>query len=123
MPRCPECKAEIKTLWRFVKTELKLVVFIDARGEVQQTEQGHEDERECYICPDCQANLPISDFSQAVGFLRGYSEEKVKEAALDLYGAATELLAEWGENRYLSAAMQKLAKAVYKANPELPGRE
>ena len=123
MPKCPKCKAEIKTLWRFVKTELKLVVFIDAQGDIQQQEQGHEDECESYICPDCQADLPISDFTEAVGFLRGSLEEKIREAAPDLYEAAEELLAEWEENRELSAAMQKLAKAVYKAKPELPGRE
>ena len=70
MPKCPECKAEIKILWRFVKTELKLVLCLDAQGNIQQTEESHEDECESYICPACQADLPISDFCQAVVFLR-----------------------------------------------------
>lgn len=54
--------------------------------------------------------------------VEGEANAALISAAPDLYEAATELLEQWAKGN-LSAAIQKLAKAVYKANPNLPGRE
>lgn len=44
------------------------------------------------------------------------------QAAPDLYEAASNLITQWSKGN-LSEAMQNLARALYKANPKLEGRD